>query len=280
MSGHPRTFSFVDRIDVAQSGLDIRGSYAVPVQIKTFPAALVGEAVGQLAAWAGMAAVNFSHRPIAGLAARIELLSPVRAGQTIELVASLETATTDTVVYGGMAYANGVPAIRLQDCVGPMMPVEEFDDPSALRARFELLKGAGAMAGVIQEIPAFEIQCAGGDTGRSLRAQLKVPATAPYFRDHFPRRPVFPGTLLLKTNLELATSLSTQLSAPAIGGTWVARSVTNVKFRTFTLPGDTVDILVCVRQLSPGAATLDVSTWKATQAVCEAQVHFGPSNLV
>ena len=38
-----------------------------------------------------MAAVDFERRPIAGIAGRIELLSPVRPGQVLELSAEIET---------------------------------------------------------------------------------------------------------------------------------------------------------------------------------------------
>ncbi len=55
--------------------------YVIPSELRDFPLALVGEAIGQLAAWAAMAAVEFGQRPVAGLAGSIELLhAPVRPG--------------------------------------------------------------------------------------------------------------------------------------------------------------------------------------------------------
>ena len=140
MEEHFRAFSFVDRIHSVQPGVRIRGRYAIPAGIESFPASLVAEAVGQLAAWAAMAAMDFKCRPVAGLAGMIDLLSPARPGQVLELAADLETVDIEAVAYGGTAQASGIPVIRMQHCVGPMMPLEEFDDPQSLRERFAVLQ--------------------------------------------------------------------------------------------------------------------------------------------
>src|SRR5262249_21044626 len=136
MDEHFRAFSFVDRITNVEPGGRIRGRYAIPPRIETFSPSLVAEAVGQLAAWYAMAALNFARRPVAGLYGSIELLSQVRPGQTLELAADLETADAEAVAYAGIATADGVDVVRLQDCVGPMVSLNDFDDPQTLRDRF------------------------------------------------------------------------------------------------------------------------------------------------
>src|SRR5262245_29514872 len=125
MDEHFRAFTFVSRITSVDPGVRVRGTYDIPPDIGSFPHSLVAEAVGQLAAWSAMAALDFKFRPVAGLAAHIELLSPVRPGQTLELAAELETVDVDAVAYGGIAHVGGLPVIRLEHCVGPMMPMEE-----------------------------------------------------------------------------------------------------------------------------------------------------------
>jgi hypothetical protein len=87
MGEHFCAFSFVDRITSLKAGASIRGCYTIPAKVEAFPTSLVAEAVGQLAAWAAMSAVDFSHRPVAGIAGTIELLSTVRPGQVLELAA-------------------------------------------------------------------------------------------------------------------------------------------------------------------------------------------------
>ena len=276
VNAHFRAFSFVDRISLLDPGRRIRGRYAIPARLVTFPPSLVAEAIGQLAAWAAMAAVDFKFRPVAGLAGSIELLSPVRPGQVLELAAELETVDTEAAAYGGTAYADGIPVIRLQHCVGPMMRVEEFDDPQALRARFALLQGDGAVPGAFDGGQSSVIEHTGGEAGQSLRATLQVPASAPFFADHFPRRPVFPGTLLMNANLELVAALAAQLPAPAAGGSWTPRRVTDVKLRAFTPPGQTLEIEARLIQLATDAATVTVETRNGKRIISGARVRLAP----
>ena len=272
MDEHFRAFSFVDRIDSIQPGVRIGGRYAIPVGLESFPASLVAEAVGQLAALGAMAAVDFQCRPVAGLAGSIDLLAPVRPGQVLDLAAELETVDTDAVAYSGTAQVDGVPVLRLEHCVGPMMPLAEFDDPQALRDRFALLQGDGAVPGTFGGVPSFVLKPNGGETGQSLRATLRVPTSAPFFADHFPRRPVFPGSLLMNANLELAAALAAQLPAPPAGGSWTLRCLTDVKLRAFTPPGETLEIEARLSQLSTDSATVTVETRNGKRVVSGARV--------
>ncbi len=50
----------------------------------------------------------------------------------------------------------------------------------------------------------------GGVPGESGTGTLAVPADAPFFRDHFPRRPVFPATLLLDAQIGLALAVAAE----------------------------------------------------------------------
>lgn len=241
MDGHFRAFSFVDRITAFEPGVRIRGEYLIPPAAENFSVSLISEAVGQLAAWAAMAEVNFTHRPVAGIAGSVEILSDVKPGQRVELEVELQSVDTDAAGYSGSAHSNGVPIVRLRNCVGPMVPTDEFDCPEALRRRFELISGAGATPGAFSGLPELKFQLGEFQPGEIAKATLPVPASAPFFTDHFPRRPVFPGTLLMQANLQLAARLATGAGnghAPA----WQPCTIGNVKLRTFIPPGETVQL--------------------------------------
>src|SRR5580765_9026040 len=213
MDAHFRAFSLVDRITSLQNATDICGRYAIPSDVDEFPVALVGEAVVQLAAWAAMSALKFTHRPIAGLAGCIqfsggaELSTPsalressstaqswrpaLRPHGVLELTANLESVDTESVVYNGTAHADGRLVVRLLDCLGPMVPLADLDDPQALANRFEVLCGPGAAPGGFRGLPPLELERTDSEPGREVRATFRVPPSAPFFADHFPRRPVF-----------------------------------------------------------------------------------------
>ena len=243
MTHHFRAFSFVDRITAIESGVRISGSYTIPAALAEFPLSLVAEATGQLAAWSAMAKIDFSHRPVAGLAGRVELLREVRPGDTLELSAELENADTSDVAYGGCASVNGEPVLRLHHCMGPMVPIGEFDDPDLLRARLALLRGEGAVPGAFTGVPAFSLDGLAVEDGPQMkaRATLQVPAQAAFFGDHFPKRPVFPGTLLMNMNLKLVTALAASVPVRA-GARWVPHAVVDMKLRDFISPGDLLSI--------------------------------------
>jgi len=79
------------------------------------------------------------------------------------------------------------------------------------------------------------------DPGKSATATLHVPAAAPFFADHFPRRPVFPATLLLDAQIGLAMRLAQSADVFAATGVHPTR-MSNVKVRAFMAPGDVLDL--------------------------------------
>lgn len=241
MSDHFAAFSFVDRITEFVPGTRAKAQFAVPAEIASFPSCLVAEAVGQLAAWAAMAHIGFRGRPVAALATETRFHRDVRPGQTLDLVVEIDSCDDEAVAYHGSAHADGVLLIELIDCLGPMLPVEDFDAPAAMRERLALLCGAGAAPGRFHGVAPPRIDVGKLDPGKSATATLHVPVAAPFFADHFPRRPVFPATLLLDAQIGLAMRLAN--SADVFAGTGVHPTrMTNVKVRAFMAPGDVLDL--------------------------------------
>jgi 3-hydroxymyristoyl/3-hydroxydecanoyl-(acyl carrier protein) dehydratase len=241
MEGRFRAFSFVDRITRLEPGRRIEGQYTVPPSAARFPEALMAEAVGQLAAWAAMSEIGFTHRPVAGLAAETRYDGAAQPGQTLALAADIERCDAEAIAYSGSASVDGRRVLELSHCVGPMLPMEEFDAPASMRADFETLAGPGAPAGRFGGVETPALQTTAHDAGARLSATLQVPASAPYFDDHFPRRPVFPGTLLMDSLSSLALQLARDLPGWRESPLHVAR-VSDVKIRAFTPPGQALEL--------------------------------------
>jgi 3-hydroxymyristoyl/3-hydroxydecanoyl-(acyl carrier protein) dehydratase len=266
MDAHFRAFSFVDRITSVHEGKQIRGRYTIPAGLQEFPLSLVGEAVGQLAAWAGMAAVNFSQRPLAGLAGSIELLHAPRPGQVLELAADLEHVDAESVEYRGTAHVDATPVICLHDCIGPMMPMADFDDPQRLRTRFDELCRTGVVAGAFPGLPQMTSSRTGGSAGQCMSAAFQVPSEAPFFADHFPRRPLFPGSLLMHMNLQLGAMLAAEIPPPA-KGRWVPGIIRDMKLRSFIPPGTTLRLEAKLKRHSPDQVSLAFETRAADEVI-------------
>ena len=101
-----------------------------------------------------------------------------------------------------------------------------------------------------------------------------MPATAAFFEDHFPRRPVFPATLLLDARLQLAS----RVAAQAAGETRLSLTrITNVKVRAFTAPGAT--LLLSAQLAAPGSDDLEPYMVKLTaqaegKTIASAKMYF------
>ena len=247
-----------------------------------FPASLMAEAVGQLAAWSAMAQLDFAHRPVAGLANAVHYHALPHPGCTLQLQADIERCDAEAVAYSGRAFVDGRLALELQDSVGPMLPMDEFDDPHALRADFHTLLGAGAAPGRFGGVPEPDLLDLQLQPGERITAQLQVPhaTEAPYFQDHFPRRPVFPGTLLMDALATLALQLAQQSAPLATAGPLVTQKVSQVKIRSFTAPGAQLQLEVLLQDIDAQRARLKVSARNDDKTVATARIEVSPKEAV
>lgn len=270
MSGRFQAFSFVDRITRLEPGRRIEGRYTVPASAARFPASLMAEAVGQLAAWAAMSHIGYTHRPVAGIAGETRYHGAAVPGQTLQLEADLAHCDNGAVAYGGKAFIDGRCVLELANCVGPMLPMEEFDAPDAVRADFETLR-TGAPPGRFHGVDAPAIVPVERVAGERLRAELHVPAAAPFFDDHFPRKPVYPGTLLMDALSLLALQLAHD-AAPLRDADLAVANATDVKIRAFTAPGTVLELQADCQSATDEAALLKLAARAAGKAVASARM--------
>ena len=238
---HFAAYSFVDRIVEFERGKRARGTFAIPHAIDAFPAAFVAEAVGQLAAWVAMENIDFRGRPVAALATETRFRRAVEPGQTLALDVDILECDDDAVAYNGRASVDRDEVIELADCLGPMLPVADFDAPEALRERLQLLRGDGAPPGRFRGVVPMRVDVTHHDPGVSIRGTLDVPGDAPFFADHFPRKPVFPATLLLDAQMSLATTLAREAPAMREFSPQPIRA-THVKMRSFIAPSQRLEL--------------------------------------
>jgi 3-hydroxymyristoyl/3-hydroxydecanoyl-(acyl carrier protein) dehydratase len=275
MSDHFAAFSFVDRIHALEPGVRAQGSFAIPADIATFPSCLLAEAVGQLAAWVAMARIDFRGRPVAALANETRFHVSARPGQALALAVEIEHCDDEAVAYRGTATVDGTPAIELIDCLGPMLPVAQFDDPGAMAAWYARLCAEGAPAGRFRGVTPARIERDGGMDGRTASAALFVPESAPFFHDHFPRRPVFPATLLLDAQIELALTLARESDRFAPNAALVPLRMTRVKVRSFTPPGQRLAISAELQPATGAVATFHLAAAAEDRTVATARVEIG-----
>ncbi len=270
-------FLLVDRITKVVPGKRAQGCFTIPGDLSDLSPCLVAEAVGQLAAWVAMAKAEFRSRPVAGIAGEVKINGRAAPGTMLNLEVELESCDSDAVFYDGQARAAGPPIIELSRCVGPMLPMEDFDDPIAVRRRFELLCGAEVSLQGFSGDAALNprLTFIHRDPGKRLRAKMVVPVSAPFFADHFPRKPVFPGTLLLDAKVRIAASLAAEAVDPSIRPFLRPIRIYNVKLRSFVLPGQALEIDAEVLTTSRASTKIALAAEVEGQRVSTARVEIG-----
>jgi 3-hydroxymyristoyl/3-hydroxydecanoyl-(acyl carrier protein) dehydratase len=231
-------FTFVDQITEFEPGRRAAGRFVIPGHLAHFRPPLVVEAIGQLAAWVAMERFSFARRPVAGIAGLLNYAGTVRPGQTLEIEVRLDSCDEDAVAYAGRAQVADALVVELDHVVGPMLGMEEFDAPDAVRAGFATLRGPGAAPGRLRSLPEPDLTVTEEAPGQWVEADLRVPASGAFFGDHFPRRPVFPGTLLLDAQIQLALGF---VSRAGFSRPRAVRSLDS-KIRSFMPPGTLVKL--------------------------------------
>ncbi|MBS0319413.1 MAG: hypothetical protein JSR18_02635 [Proteobacteria bacterium] len=239
MEGRYAAFTFCDRITEYEPARHAKAEFAIPEHVTGFPSSLCAEATGQLAAWVSMANIGFRGRPVAALAREVRIHGEPEPGDTLHLDITIEASDEESVAYHGHATARGRRIVELVDCMAPMLPQREYDDPDALARMFDTLRTTGASPGRFGGVPHHRLDDVEHVEGERRVAVLHVPSTAPYFEDHFPRRPVFPATLLLDHAIRVATALVNESGE----ADWRPSAMRAVKMRDFILPGQAVTIV-------------------------------------
>jgi 3-hydroxymyristoyl/3-hydroxydecanoyl-(acyl carrier protein) dehydratase len=135
--------------------------------------------------------------------------------------------------------------------------MEDFDAPEAVQGDFETLCGSGARPNRFPGITAPDLALIDRLPGQRLCAAMHVPVSAPFFGDHFPRRPVLPATLLLDAQIRLAMRLAGETLPP--GQRLRPARVADMKMRSFILPGHAVEIETGMRSATDGVAELTLA---------------------
>jgi 3-hydroxymyristoyl/3-hydroxydecanoyl-(acyl carrier protein) dehydratase len=248
-------FLFIDEITAIDADR-ARGRLRRDAGAPALPPWLVIEAVGQLAAWIAMLRSDFTRRPVAALVGEIQV-NDVEARGGIELEAHIERLDARAILYAGAARSGGHEFVALARCVGPLLPMELFDDPAAVRERFAALRSgaplASSMAADIVEPCLSPIELGPG----SAASRLDVPEVASFFADHFPRRPVYPASLLADALSRLGAPLAARVLDVDPGSIRVAR-LSDYKVRNFSPPGQRLELTAEPRGVRDGAVAIAV----------------------
>jgi len=237
------SFLFVDRID-ALDAETARGQLDVPPGMPGVPPWLVIEAIGQLASWVAIHRTEFRSRPVAALVgdARLGEAGDRRtAAGPVDLAVRIERFDGRAVLYSGTARSAAGLIADLRRSVGPLLPLELFDDPEAMRQRLAELRAGTAPPRPFGALPRGTLSAVETLAGGATRAELHVPEAAPFFADHFPRRAVYPASLLADAQSQLGLGVAAGVLALDPRRLRIS-ALRDFKVRAFSEPGQTLTL--------------------------------------
>jgi 3-hydroxymyristoyl/3-hydroxydecanoyl-(acyl carrier protein) dehydratase len=219
---------------------------------------LIIEAVGQLASWVAMERCNFRSRPVAALVGEARF-SNEPAHDRLTLTTRIDRVDSRAVLYSGQACAGDRLVAELSRSVGPLLPMDMFDDPETVRAQSAARRGAAPpMVHERRALPTPPSPQVRDAAPGMRRGTLSVPEQAEFFADHFPRRPVYPATLLSASQLELALPVAAEALAAPAERVWLRRGF-DIKVRSFSPPGQQLEVVAELRACVDGVATIAVT---------------------
>ncbi len=290
------SFLFVDRITSLEPGNKTEGIKHVTaddyylVSDKTnrrcFVPALVGETVGQLAAWNVMVSCDFTKRPVAGIADKARLHRPVYVGETLLLSSTLKKLDDTMVQYVAEAHVGDEIVFELS-ALGPLLPMDDFIEQEVIRAQFDALHQPFELPEALslsEPLPGLQSNSESNisvdprvlslvhfdkivahQPGEMIRAEKHITKAAPYFQDHFPKKPVMPMTILL----ECIMNLGRQFTAEAgFDKPYHVQEMRRIKMNDFVVPGDILTTDLNIKSHKDGILVFKCRVSRFDKRVC------------
>jgi 3-hydroxymyristoyl/3-hydroxydecanoyl-(acyl carrier protein) dehydratase len=289
-------FLFVDRILELIEGKLIRGikhmtseDQFIDVQPGLPPffiSSLLGETLGQLAAWNVMKTKDFKSRPVAGITSCATVYRPAFIGETIALESVIDHLDDAAVEYHSTAHVGAELIFSLEGALGPMLPMDTFIDESTVRLQFEQIYRPGtwppppslpSLTELIvtpttsPSMSSFQFdRILDIEPAQSIHAEKRINFAAPYFPDHFPKRPVLPLTVLLECLHHLA---KTFFEASNIKG-YRLYQLKRIKMKDFVQPGDIISSSLSMKEYTAEQLTLQAQTLLEGKRICALEMIF------
>lgn len=283
-------FLFVDQITESIPGKLIRGVKHVSRDDfylrqdesgkPCFIASLIGETLGQLAAWNVMEFRGFSQRPVAGIVKSATMHREAYVGDTLFLESKIESIDETAVQYNSSAMIRDEIVFSIEGALGPLLPMENFISPDIVKKQYTQIYRPVNGNPIVEPLSSdpenlalnnLHLYSMNYDSideikkGVSLQAEKKISFAAPYFADHFPNNPVLPLTVLLECNVNLAREF---IKRSSFEKSYIPNKLQKIKMNEFVHPGDVVKTILSVKNHSPESLILSFRSEVLGKRVC------------
>ncbi len=278
------TFLYVDRILEYQPGKLMRGLKNVTrSEPFLFPTAdgrrrlsmpIVIEAAAQLGSWLAIVDSGFTKRPLFLGEDLAEFGEPAHAGDMLDLTVELLRIDDEVFETSALAKIGDRVVMKSHSSKGFLMPMEDFASPLEMEKRYKELfrpqfKAIKRVEGPVEllssphwhlsqkKAPMLLDGVIAHKPGASAECYKNISATESYFEEHFPRRSIVPGVVILTMVSDTCEYLIRD-DTEALGQNrrLQLKRLINGRFRKMVEPGDQCIMKAKVKELDQARGRL------------------------
>lgn len=259
-------FLFVDRllevvpgtraVGVKNVSLSELGLVELTPGCPLLPQSHTAEAIAHCISWLVIASLEFRIKPVALKTGTMSFEGWARPGDQLRLEAEIHAMGEEGALCSGRALIDGRLIATLDNGICAYVPIEALDDEALVRARYRFLCGEEPdpdavwnadgleerwpfVAGHLWPYPMVE-RVVAWEPGSRLVAVKAVTRTDAMLADHFPKRPVLPGTIMTDALSQAGHCLLERgrPDPPDSRKRATLKKLKRVRFERFLHPGD------------------------------------------
>ncbi|MGR3179895.1 MAG: hypothetical protein ACUZ8E_17785 [Candidatus Anammoxibacter sp.] len=296
-------FLFVDRILELEKGKCATGiknvsfsdEYLVSIvpNFPVMPRSLTMESIAQLISWLVIISKDFTVKPIAVMTENIKWRGYAIPGDQLLIRAEIKSMHENDALCNGTIEVDGKIITELKNGVCAFIPLEELEDVSTVKEKAILLTGNRNLEEFVDKTRtgSDKLQTFNNDNcfdlnlvdkildmeiGQHIQGVKSLTMTEEFIVDHFPKRHVMPGTMIIESFTHLSEKLLQETIKAKTGQhiKVLIKESNKVKFRNYVKPGDQVLLDINLINLTDNTATVKAKATVNKKLVTSAQIEF------
>ena len=296
-------FLFVDRILELEKGKSAVGIKNVSFSdeclvnivpgFPVMPRSLTIEVISQLISWLVICTKDFAVKPVAVMTDSTKFFEDVRPGDQMLIKAEIKSLHDEDALCAGSVEVDGKVVSELENGVCAFIPMEELEYVDMVKKRAYSLMGSRDLQQFIAETDLSIVEPGMFDndsffnlnlvdrvedlkTGEYIVGVKSMTMTEDFIVDHFPRRHVMPGTMIIESLVQLAEKL-VQETIKNSSDSFVKillKENKKIKFRKYVRPGDQIVMNVKLIDISDNTALVKAKVTVGDKLATSAQMEF------
>ncbi len=256
------------------------------------PRSLSVEAIAQLFSWLTIFSMDFTVKPIAVMARNMKFYGDARPGDQMFLNVEIMSMHETEAICKGTVTVDGKIITELNDAICAFIPMDEMEDVSIVKdISFSLFANRSVKdyiknkSNTLREFSDpdrhnYKLNLVDNilelEPGKHIRGVKNFVRSDDVASDHFPRKPVMPGTMMIESLAQISERLLARTVKEKNGSNIkiLLKEMTKTKFRKFVEPGDQLTLDVNLIKLEDDSALVKAKATVEGKLAVSSQIEF------